>query len=272
MLSSGRASLDELKRALAQKTGAPESLATTSGPPLATGLIELDALLAGGLPRGRLIEIAGARSSGKATVALGAAARASQAGQLVAWIDGPEELYPPAAAAMGLELARLLIVRPGVPEKGAALAAARAGEILTRSRAFALVVVDLGAHTVMPERAAARLRQAAHDAGIVLVALSARPGAVPHAGLGLTVSSTASGGAIDPRAGDPRAGAVSHFSVGDELARRRFHVTVSRGGAPAHTQISVGTPTLASFRSRDQQLELLATAEAIRPIPKRRMP
>src|SRR5512142_1546480 len=66
------------------------------------GRPEVDgALPGGGFPRGALTELAGGPASGKAAVAL----------SLFAWVDGRGELYPPAAAALGVDLARLLLVR-----------------------------------------------------------------------------------------------------------------------------------------------------------------
>jgi hypothetical protein len=250
MLSStARSSIEALKLAIARHAGEPMLAPGTGAAPLPTGLVELDAMLSGGLPGGRLCELAGPRSSGKATLALAAAARASSAGKLVAWVDGPGELYPPAAAALGVELARLLVVRPRVRGRDAGLAVARAGEILARSRAFALVVLDLGAGVTMTDRAAARLRLAAHECGVTLCALSGRPGAVPHAGLSAQVA--------------------SHRET-DELARRRLDVEVARGGAPARARVSLGAPALAEFRARDRQLELTAAAEGIQPVRPRR--
>src|SRR5688500_12678675 len=102
--SHERLSLSELKRAIAPLQG---ELALT---PLASGWTQVDDLLGGGLPRGRLTEIAGARSCGKTSLALVTAARVTQGGQLVAWVDGASELYPPAAAASGVDLERLLLV------------------------------------------------------------------------------------------------------------------------------------------------------------------
>lgn len=58
---------------------------------LPTGLAEVDAVL-GGLPRGRVAELLGPWSSGKTSIALAAAARATQAGGLVAWVDPRREL------------------------------------------------------------------------------------------------------------------------------------------------------------------------------------
>src|SRR6266508_1526016 len=106
--STERPTLAELRLAIAAREQPELPFATVP-----SGWEDVDALLGGGLPRGRLSEIAGARSSGKTSLALASAARAGAAKQLVAWIDGPGELYPPVAAAQGVDLERLLIVKSG---------------------------------------------------------------------------------------------------------------------------------------------------------------
>lgn len=124
-----------------------------------TGLAELNAQLpGGGLPRGLLSEIAGAPGSGKTALCLSAMARAMGAKGLAAFVDGRGELYPPAAEALGIDLARLLIVRPGPHRPSLPLAAnlfpaGRAGrdalaalwsaEALLASGAFGLVAMDI---------------------------------------------------------------------------------------------------------------------------------
>ncbi len=143
-------------------------LEAAAAPALPTGLGPLDTFLGGGLPRGKIVELAGAWSSGKTTVALHAAARATAGGGLVAWIDPRRELYPPAAAALGVDLGRLLWIRP--PPLASAIA--RAGEIVARSRAFTLVVLDLPPGVRVDDATAGRVRAAAHDASAAVLALA----------------------------------------------------------------------------------------------------
>src|SRR5260370_19420121 len=106
---------------------------------LRTGIRLLDELLpTQGLPLGKVLELWGEAASGKTTLALRAMAGATQENRLGAYVDGPGELYPLAAAALGVDLARLLIVRPKAPGKLVWTAVQ-----LARSRAFACVVLDL---------------------------------------------------------------------------------------------------------------------------------
>src|SRR5262249_59700210 len=99
--------------ALKQKLGSVPVVET-----LPTGCAALDQALGGGLPRGRLVELSGAWSSGKGSLALSAAARVTASRRLCAYVDARAELYPPSAAALGVDLVRLLVVRP--PAGGAA--------------------------------------------------------------------------------------------------------------------------------------------------------
>jgi protein ImuA len=104
------------------------------------GLPEIDAAVPHGFPRGAISELAGGAASGKTAVALALLAGLGQE-ELFAWVDGRGELYPPAAAARGVDLRRLLIVRPAAG--AGSTAALWAAEALLGSSAFAAVVVDV---------------------------------------------------------------------------------------------------------------------------------
>ena len=56
---------------------------------LATGISEIDRLLEGGFPRGRLSEISGAASSGRTSLALALLARSTSAREVVAVMSAP---------------------------------------------------------------------------------------------------------------------------------------------------------------------------------------
>ncbi len=144
---------------------------------LACGLEGVDALLPGGFPCGALSELRGGPSSGKTAVALATIARLPR-GALAAFIDGRCELYPPAAAALGVDLGRLLMVRPPGGEEGLRLAL-WAAEALLGSGAFAVVAVDLprGRAFRGAEVALRRLTTAAEQGGSVGLWLSS-PGAM----------------------------------------------------------------------------------------------
>ena len=107
-----------------------------------------------GFPAGALSELLGGPASGKTGLALSSMAHATRQG-LVAFVDGRHELYPPAAQALGVDLARLLIVRPHPPSRQALWAA----ELLLASGAFAMVAVDVSLEDERPERAETMLRR-----------------------------------------------------------------------------------------------------------------
>lgn len=127
--------------------------------PLPTGLAPLDRLLGGGLERGALTELSGARSSGRFAVALATLAAATQSGEAAALIDLGGQLDPLAALGAGCDLARLLWARAENLRQSLA-----AGEALLQA-GFPLVVLDLG-HPPVPggrgqESAWTRLARAA---------------------------------------------------------------------------------------------------------------
>lgn len=149
-----------------------------------SGLEEVDGLLpGGGFPRGALTEIQGAPGSGKTALCLSTMARAMRADGLAAFVDGRGELYPPAAAAMGVDLARLLLVRPPAGATGqCVLTALWSAEVLLASGAFEVVALDLpllralrpeaGRPSVPPEVMVRRLLAAAEKGGGVGLWLS----------------------------------------------------------------------------------------------------
>jgi protein ImuA len=157
------------------------------------GVAAVDEALAGGFPRGFLSELRGGPSSGKTAVALSLVA-ALREDELAAFVDGTGELYPPAAAALGVDLDRLLVVRPArstpVRPRARPDPALWAAEALLASGAFAVVVVDVP----LPARGGAdgllrRLQTAAERGGTIGLWLSTpRSGARVPAGVRLDLS------------------------------------------------------------------------------------
>jgi recombination protein RecA len=103
-----------------------------------TGCLNLDlALGVGGVPMGRVVEIFGAESSGKTTMALQIIAEAQKAGGVAAFIDAEHALDINYAAALGVNVEELLISQPDFGEQALEIA-----EVLVRSNAIKVVVVD----------------------------------------------------------------------------------------------------------------------------------
>ena len=134
--------------------------------PFPTGLATFDALLGGGLARGRLTELVGRRSSGRFSVLLSALASATSCGEAAALVDRGSHLDPQAASEAGVRLERLLWARPRRVKE--ALAAAE----MLLSAGFPLVAVELGLPPLTgsaPEAAWVRLARAAEVERAVLL-------------------------------------------------------------------------------------------------------
>ena len=86
----------------------------TIRPVAATGIQAVDELLEGGLPLGAITEVVGPECSGRTSFALSFLAQMTQAEKVCAWIDVSDTLDPESAAAVGVDLSRLLWVRCGV--------------------------------------------------------------------------------------------------------------------------------------------------------------
>jgi len=117
-----------------------------------SGLAVLDARLGGGLPRGQLSEIVGARSSGRTSLLLQMLAAATRRGELVAVVDALDALDVESMSLAGIDLSRLLWVRghvvtnPGLCgdlNQRALEQAIRAFTLVLQAGNFGLVVFDV---------------------------------------------------------------------------------------------------------------------------------
>jgi recombination protein RecA len=81
-----------------------------------TGISELDALLQGGVPRGSIIEVCGAGSSGRTSLTFSLLAKATEQQEACAYVDVSDALDPMSLAAAGVDLRRVLWVRCGAGE------------------------------------------------------------------------------------------------------------------------------------------------------------
>ena len=103
-----------------------------------TGSIGVDSVLgAGGLPRGRVIEIFGPESSGKTTLALHVIAEAQRTGGAAAFIDAEHALDPTYATKLGVDTENLIVSQPDYGEQALEIAQA-----LVNSQAIDVIVVD----------------------------------------------------------------------------------------------------------------------------------
>jgi recombination protein RecA len=82
---------------------------------ISTGIRTIDASLKGGLPVGAITEIIGPECSGRTALALSFLAQITKEAKVCTWIDASNTFHAESAAAVGVDLARLLWVRCGVP-------------------------------------------------------------------------------------------------------------------------------------------------------------
>lgn len=95
--------------------------------------------LSGGIAAGSALALVGEGTCGKVTLAMRAVAGAQREGAAALWVDGARSFDPVAAHRAGVDLRRLIVVRPRTREE--LLLATGAG---LRSEGFRLVVVDVG--------------------------------------------------------------------------------------------------------------------------------
>ena len=105
---------------------------------LSTGIGDLDGVIEG-CPRGRITEITGPVSSGRTTLMHAILAEGTRIGEVCAVVDACDSFDPASAAAAGVQLNQLLLIRCG----GDADHALRAADLLLHSGGFGVVALDL---------------------------------------------------------------------------------------------------------------------------------
>lgn len=103
-----------------------------------TGSVSLDiALGVGGVPRGRIVEIYGAESSGKTTLTLHIVSQIQKDGGIAAFVDTEHALDPEYAKRIGVKIDDLLISQPDTGEQALEIV-----ETLVHSGAVDVIVID----------------------------------------------------------------------------------------------------------------------------------
>jgi RecA DNA recombination protein len=157
---------------LGAKLTRASDLPSSSAPrdPLPTTVDALDRLLLGGLPRGGFVEVSGRRSCGLFSIGIATLAAATSSGETAALVDLGSHLDPQSAEEAGVDLTRVLWVRP------AKLKDAVASAEMTLSAGFPLVVLDLGLPPLrgrfVPDAAWVRLERAARQRHAMLLLLA----------------------------------------------------------------------------------------------------
>jgi recombination protein RecA len=124
------------------------------------------------------VEVSAARDAAALSVAVRLLAEAQGAGDLAAWVTGPESaFYPPDAATHGVDLARLAVVRVPTPAQ-----VPRAAARLAHSGAFGLIVLDLAGLVQVPDALLGRLVQQAQRHETLVLCLTHKAAAAPSLG------------------------------------------------------------------------------------------
>jgi hypothetical protein len=151
---------------------------------LSSGLAPLDALIDGGIPRGRISEITGRAGSGKTSIAASFAAFATRRGEVAAWLDASGSFDPESMAAAGVDLRRMLwaSTRRGWKnlcsplQKGEGLGVrsiVKAAELVLEAGGFGLVVVDFGENPrALTYASSLRIARAAERSGAAVIAIA----------------------------------------------------------------------------------------------------
>jgi hypothetical protein len=206
-----------------------------STPALATGVPALDAALPnGGLPRGRLTEIAGAPGSGVTTLARQLVGAALAAGWWVAYVDAARTLAPRDWAALGTNEG-LWVVRPTDPAR-----AAWCADVLLRSGAFGLVILD-GA-PMLSRAVSVRLVRLARssDAAFVLLGNGSQPSGIAGA-LQLRVQRVRKKTSTTIDLAARRAGHAPAPPPPSTSKQRRMAITIEKGGPVQRVEVECGS-------------------------------
>jgi energy-coupling factor transporter ATP-binding protein EcfA2 len=210
-------------------------------PAIPTGIAALDAALpGGGVPRGRLTELAGPAGSGKTTIARAIVEATVADRGWVAYVDAQRTLDPRDWAHLG-DAEGVWMIRPHDATR-----AAWCADVLLRSGAFALVVLD-GAPALTRSNAV-RLTRLARDADCALLVLGDRAGAATHLGgaVRLVVERPTPGQRRRPAARldarregrEGRQQGGSSTSSSDGGATRTILVRVEKGGTLRTVEVS----------------------------------
>jgi hypothetical protein len=132
-----------------------------------TMLAPFDALLGGGLARGRMTELSGRGATGRFAVVLAALASATSAGEAAVLVDLGDHFDPQLAEAAGIDLQRMLWIRPQTLKQ-----AVMSVEMITAT-GFQLVALDAGLYPVrgrrVPDASWVRLARSAEAHGAAML-------------------------------------------------------------------------------------------------------
>ena len=128
----------QLETALGERASSPfTDVETRVWECVPSGIPTLDASI-GGLPRGSIVEIFGAPSSGRTSLSLTILSTFIQHGEVCALVDGTDAFDPESGAAAGIDMRRLLWVRCRNLDQ-----VLRSADLLLQGGGFGAVALDL---------------------------------------------------------------------------------------------------------------------------------
>jgi recombination protein RecA len=172
----------QVELALAGRVSSPFTLRDRRVEHVVTGISEVDAL-AGGLPRGSLIEVFGPSCSGRTSLLFSALGARTTDAEACALIDGCDAFDPHSAEAAGIDLKQLLWVRCQNLEQSF-----RATDFILQAGGFGFIALDLSdvSHELVhriPLDTWFRFRRALEGTSTILLILEQEPHAMTCASL-----------------------------------------------------------------------------------------
>ncbi len=201
---------------------------------LPTRILPFDRVQGGGLGRGSFVELAGTRSSGRFALMLATLAAATQGGEGVALVDLGDHLDPKSAENAGVDLRRLLWVRPRSVKESVMSAEMILGA------GFTVVALDLGSRPIplhrVPPAVWVRLARAAEDHNGILLLMSPTPIRPPSVTAVITADSAR--GVWQGKNDEPRL--LSGIAARLTAVRRKGAHEIDTGGLALGVRESLG--------------------------------
>jgi len=147
---------------------------------LPTGIVELDQLLEGGVPRGSIIEMRGPVSSGKTSLAMSILAQSTRRGEIAAYVDVADSLDPQYAQVVGIDLGNLLWIRCAnrqINSLDPVRKALKAADILCQAGGFGVITIDVAtnlADSKIPLNTWFRLQRVIRGTSTVFLVISSQ--------------------------------------------------------------------------------------------------
>ena len=180
----------------------PEALCSTTDDSelvFSTGFPDLDTLFPlFGIPYGQLIEVTGGISSGKTSLLLRLLAQWTKS-RMVCYVDFSDSFFPDAAISSGVNLNRLMVIKPETNSTGYLKTGIRTVELLQRGQTVGIIVFDLvGQHNLLPISLLHRLRlKTVRSKGLVVFLTQSNSHIIPSSMASLRLEVRRSGDGLE---------------------------------------------------------------------------